>query len=86
MVKNVQLGVVNAQEVKDRGLQVVNVDGARRELVLALGPAGALGFAFVHQALTGLYMASIFAPNHKGMPLAEANSASRSTSASSVDS
>jgi fatty acid desaturase len=27
-------------------------------------------FALVHHALTGLYMATIFAPNHKGMPLA----------------
>lgn len=39
-------------------------------LVIAFGPLGALGFAFAHQAVTGLYMASIFAPNHKGMPLA----------------
>jgi fatty acid desaturase len=26
-----------------------------------------LGFAVVHQALFGLYMGSVFAPNHKGM-------------------
>ncbi len=39
-------------------------------LLLALGVPGALLFAFVHHLLTGLYMASIFAPNHKGMPLA----------------
>ena len=39
-------------------------------LVAALGLSGALVFAFVHHALTGLYMATIFAPNHKGMPLA----------------
>jgi fatty acid desaturase len=39
-------------------------------LVLALGPTGALAFAFVHHVMTGLYMATIFAPNHKGMPLA----------------
>lgn len=39
-------------------------------LVLALGLSGALAFAFVHHVLTGLYMATIFAPNHKGMPLA----------------
>jgi len=38
-------------------------------LVAALGVGGAVMFAFVHHLLTGLYMASIFAPNHKGMPL-----------------
>jgi fatty acid desaturase len=38
-------------------------------LVSTLGVGGALAFAFVHHLLTGLYMASIFAPNHKGMPL-----------------
>jgi fatty acid desaturase len=39
-------------------------------LVLALGLGGALAFALIHHVLTGLYMAAIFAPNHKGMPLA----------------
>jgi fatty acid desaturase len=39
-------------------------------LVVAFGPIGALAFGLAHQALTGIYMASIFAPNHKGMPLA----------------
>lgn len=38
-------------------------------LLLAFGPLGAIGFAIVHHLLTGVYMASIFAPNHKGMPL-----------------
>ena len=38
-------------------------------LVLTLGIGGAILFALVHHALTGLYLASIFAPNHKGMPL-----------------
>jgi fatty acid desaturase len=40
-------------------------------LTVVLGPAGAVIFALVHHALTGLYLASIFAPNHKGMPLLE---------------
>jgi fatty acid desaturase len=44
-------------------------------LVLALGLNGALAFALVHHALTGLYMAAIFAPNHKGMPLAPSSRA-----------
>jgi fatty acid desaturase len=34
----------------------------------ALGLWGALLFALVNQCLTGLYLAGIFAPNHKGMP------------------
>jgi fatty acid desaturase len=40
-------------------------------LYVTLGLGGAVVFALVHHALTGLYMASIFAPNHKGMPLLE---------------
>jgi fatty acid desaturase len=39
-------------------------------LVGALGRSGAVMFALVDHVLTGLYMATIFAPNHKGMPLA----------------
>jgi fatty acid desaturase len=38
-------------------------------LYTTLGIGGAVVFALVHHFLTGLYMASIFAPNHKGMPL-----------------
>jgi fatty acid desaturase len=30
---------------------------------------GAIVFVCVHQALTGLYLGAIFAPNHKGMPV-----------------
>lgn len=32
-------------------------------------------FVVVHQALTGLYLGAIFAPNHKGMPVLEKESA-----------
>jgi fatty acid desaturase len=39
-------------------------------LLATLGAGGALAFALVHHVLTGMYMGSIFAPNHKGMPLA----------------
>lgn len=31
-------------------------------------------FMLVHQTLSGLYLGSIFAPNHKGMPVLDANS------------
>ncbi len=34
----------------------------------------AIIFIVVHQALTGLYLGSIFAPNHKGMPVLEKES------------
>ncbi|MEV6877256.1 acyl-CoA desaturase [Amycolatopsis sp. NPDC051128] len=37
-------------------------------LFLVLSPGMALLFFVVHQALWGIYMGSIFAPNHKGMP------------------
>ena len=37
-------------------------------LVLLLGPGGALLVVIVHKASGGAYMASVFAPNHKGMP------------------
>jgi fatty acid desaturase len=42
-------------------------------LYVTLGLGGAVIFALVHHFLTGLYMASIFAPNHKGMPLLDPN-------------
>ncbi|GAA3721354.1 acyl-CoA desaturase [Streptomyces tremellae] len=37
-------------------------------LLLVLPPGKAVAFLFVHQCLFGLYLGSIFAPNHKGMP------------------
>lgn len=38
-------------------------------LFLFLPPWQAALFIIVHRALTGLYMGSVFAPNHKGMPI-----------------
>ena len=38
-------------------------------ICVALGPLGGVAFIVVHRALAGLYLASIFAPNHKGMPI-----------------
>ncbi|MEX1252774.1 MAG: acyl-CoA desaturase [Dehalococcoidia bacterium] len=35
----------------------------------ALSPGQAVAFIVVHQALFGLYLGLVFAPNHKGMPL-----------------
>ena len=39
-----------------------------------LGPWQAVVFILVHQMLFGLYLASVFAPNHKGMPIVERDS------------
>ena len=38
-------------------------------ICVALGPLGGVAFIVAHRALAGLYLASIFAPNHKGMPI-----------------
>jgi fatty acid desaturase len=38
---------------------------------LTVGPAGALVVIPVHQAVFGLYASSVFAPNHKGMPIVD---------------
>ncbi|MEU8794858.1 acyl-CoA desaturase [Streptomyces sp. NPDC048643] len=38
-------------------------------LFLVLPPAMAVAFLAVHQGLFGVYLGSIFAPNHKGMPI-----------------
>ncbi|MFJ3516017.1 MULTISPECIES: fatty acid desaturase family protein [unclassified Streptomyces] len=38
-------------------------------LFLVLPPGKAVVFLFVHQCLFGIYLGSIFAPNHKGMPI-----------------
>ncbi|GAA3761688.1 acyl-CoA desaturase [Streptomyces tremellae] len=37
-------------------------------LLVVLPPGKAVAFLFVHQCLFGIYLGSIFAPNHKGMP------------------
>jgi len=37
-------------------------------MVLFLGPWSALMVVLIHKAVGGAYMASVFAPNHKGMP------------------
>ncbi|MFE4053522.1 fatty acid desaturase family protein [Streptomyces sp. YIM B13518] len=38
---------------------------------LVLSPGRALAFVAVHQGLFGIYLGSVFAPNHKGMPMIE---------------
>jgi fatty acid desaturase len=43
-------------------------------LFLVLPPGLAVIFLVVHQSLFGLYLGSIFAPNHKGMPMLKGKS------------
>jgi fatty acid desaturase len=43
-------------------------------LIAVLGVGPAILFFFVHHALSGLYLGSAFAPNHKGMPILAADS------------
>jgi fatty acid desaturase len=38
-------------------------------LFVVLPPGMAIAFLAVHQCLFGVYLGSIFAPNHKGMPI-----------------
>ena len=52
-------------------LLVVHVVGYCGLVVVAVGPVRALIVIAVHQGLFGLYAASVFAPNHKGMPIVE---------------
>ncbi|WP_320780513.1 acyl-CoA desaturase [Streptomyces sp. CRN 30] len=40
-------------------------------LFTVLPPGKALAFIAVHQGLFGIYLGSVFAPNHKGMPMVE---------------
>ncbi|MEV5548387.1 acyl-CoA desaturase [Streptomyces sp. NPDC052309] len=40
-------------------------------LFAVLSPGKALAFIAVHQGLFGIYLGSVFAPNHKGMPMIE---------------
>ncbi len=42
--------------------------GYAAAVFLVLSPGKAIVFILVHKALWGVYMGSIFAPNHKGMP------------------
>ncbi|HEX2133786.1 MAG TPA: acyl-CoA desaturase [Actinophytocola sp.] len=58
--------------VKRRGLEAAllfaHFAGYLGALFVVLSPGKALLFLVIHQALWGVYMGSIFAPNHKGMP------------------
>jgi fatty acid desaturase len=58
--------------LKNRALEAtllfVHIAAYLTAVFLVLSPAKAIVFIAVHQGLWGVYMGSIFAPNHKGMP------------------
>ncbi|WP_020671789.1 fatty acid desaturase family protein [Amycolatopsis nigrescens] len=62
--------------LKHRGIEatllIVHVLGYLALLFLVLSPDKALAFLAVHQGLWGVYMGSVFAPGHKGMPTLKA--------------
>lgn len=72
---NLHLGTVRSlgdRSFKNRGWEAALL-GAHfaaylGALFLILPPAKAIAFLLVHQGLFGIYLGSIFAPNHKGMP------------------
>jgi fatty acid desaturase len=53
-------------------LIALHVVGYAAVVVATVGLTGALVVIPVHQALFGLYAGSLFAPNHKGMPIVDA--------------
>ncbi|MGO9221202.1 MAG: fatty acid desaturase family protein [Streptosporangiaceae bacterium] len=57
----------------ETGLLAVHVAGYLAVVFLVLSPVKAVVFILVQQGLFGLYLGSSFAPNHKGMPILDAN-------------
>jgi len=53
----------------EAGLMVAHAVGYLGALFLVLPPGLAVAFLVVHQAAFGVYLGSIFAPNHKGMAM-----------------
>ncbi|MFI5889626.1 fatty acid desaturase family protein [Actinoplanes sp. NPDC051513] len=79
---NLLVGSVRALAGRDvparrRGLEiplfVLHVGAYLTVLFLVLTPGQAVAFIAIHQGLFGLYMGCSFAPNHKGMPILDAD-------------
>ncbi|WP_280380345.1 fatty acid desaturase family protein [Nocardia wallacei] len=77
MLEGLNLHLAGARALRDRSVKHRALEGALLfghvigylAALFAVLPADkALAFIAVHQALFGLYMGCIFAPNHKGMP------------------
>jgi len=57
----------------ERALITVHIAGYLAVVFLVLSPARAVVFMVVQQGLFGLYLGCSFAPNHKGMPILDAD-------------
>ena len=57
----------------EAALLAINVVGYLTVVFLVLSPVKAVVFIVIQQGLFGLYLGSSFAPNHKGMPILDAN-------------
>jgi fatty acid desaturase len=55
-------------------LMAVHVAGYCALFIVAVGWPGALAAILIREAVSGLYMGSVFAPNHKGMPMVGSDS------------
>src|SRR5438477_450612 len=51
----------------ETGLLAVHMILYYGSLIWLLGPIGGIAFIVVHQAALGVFLGSVFAPNHKGM-------------------
>lgn len=78
MLEGFNLHVSGLRALANRSLKARRLEGTLlvghcavylTALFLALPPLTAVAFLAVHQCLFGLYLGSIFAPNHKGMPI-----------------
>jgi fatty acid desaturase len=61
----------SARRARDLPLLCVHLVVYLGGLTLMLGPGRAAVFAVIQQALVGLHLGCAFAPNHKGMPMAD---------------
>ncbi len=57
----------------EAGLLALHLGGYLAAVFLVLSPAQAVAFIVVNQGLLGLYLGCSFAPNHKGMPILDAD-------------
>jgi fatty acid desaturase len=68
-------GLLSGTRIRARGLELgllaVHAVGYLGALFAVLPPGPALAFFAIHQGLFGVYLGSIFAPNHKGMAMSD---------------
>ncbi|MGC5030088.1 fatty acid desaturase family protein [Micromonospora sp. DT229] len=62
-----------ARRPVEAGLLALHLGGYLTAVFLVLNPAQAVTFILVNQGLLGLYLGCSFAPNHKGMPVLDAD-------------